>query len=45
MMLSLSQTVECWWWDDRWIGKDVEGNSHGIIDGLSWHLTAGTDEW
>jgi hypothetical protein len=27
-----------------WIGKDFEGNSHGLIEVLSQHLPGGTEE-
>jgi hypothetical protein len=27
--------------DERWIGKDLEGSSHGLIEVLSWYLPGG----
>jgi hypothetical protein len=29
---------------DERIGKDLEGNGHGIIEVISWNLPGGTEE-
>jgi hypothetical protein len=30
--------------DERRVGKDLEGNDHGLIEVLFWHLPGGTEE-
>jgi hypothetical protein len=40
--MTLFRVYSVEWWHDWYIGKNLEGTSRGIIEGLSWHLSRGT---
>jgi hypothetical protein len=44
MMLLMLRLYKVGWLADSQIRKDLEGNSHGLIKVLSWHLPGKTEE-
>jgi hypothetical protein len=40
----LSRLHNTEWMEDKYVGQDLEQNSHGLCEVLSWDLPGGTDE-
>jgi hypothetical protein len=44
MTFSVPRQYSVKWYGERWTGKNLEGNGHGLIEVLSWHFPGGTEE-